>query len=206
MIRGPPSDIANGTEQTFRPMRVIRLSVPNKFDKMDLLIYSVLCSGPIGFGVDPLHRAVHLQVANYAFQANSCRHMLTPRRLQLYIGAFVRTSGPPSVHRSIKLCDYKQNCSTLTMSVPTAGPQAPMVAEDIKYDSNQIEEANDNDEPIKTEILQHAPLKSAFDGLTIFQTLRVFWKTVLICAMAGFSASTDGELDFPSWRSRIPDG
>jgi len=36
-------------------------------------------------------------------------------------------------------------------------------------------------------------LKSSLDKLTIMQSFKVFRVTILICALAGFSAATDGE-------------
>lgn len=75
------------------------------------------------------------------------------------------------------------------MALPNLTQQPQAVDEEVKYAHQEVEDA-----PLKEDILHHSPLKSAFDGLTIFQTLRVFWKTVLICALAGFSASTDGQL------------
>ena len=37
------------------------------------------------------------------------------------------------------------------------------------------------------------PLKSSFDTLSLFETVKVFRKTALICLLAAFVAGTDGE-------------
>ena len=48
-------------------------------------------------------------------------------------------------------------------------------------------------EPKKRTEFQDVQLKSNLDNLTIWKAIKVFRKTTMICAVAGFVASTDGK-------------
>jgi hypothetical protein len=53
-----------------------------------------------------------------------------------------------------------------------------------------IENVNDQADAVTSDEL--VQLKSEFDRLPIFKSVLLYRKTVLICAVAGFCASTDG--------------
>ena len=49
------------------------------------------------------------------------------------------------------------------------------------------------DEPVKHIEDDRVQLKSSYDRLSIWQSLKTFKRAVLICGLTGFSASTDGK-------------
>lgn len=72
--------------------------------------------------------------------------------------------------------------SQVVASLPEIQPEQY----DQKFD-NEIDH-----QELKGDVLD-AQLKSSLDKLTIMQTFKVFRVTILVCALAGFSAATDGK-------------